>query len=90
MLEALVDQLLRLNRTGNAMRRTALSMAVALSCVACAPLPRPVVAAARPALSSEELSVIAAVVKTDIELYRSERPVLLLDETTSWMPPPRE
>jgi hypothetical protein len=38
-------------------------------------------------LSSEEQAVVAAIVKTDIDPYRGEQPILLLDETSSWMPP---
>jgi hypothetical protein len=37
-------------------------------------------------LSSEEQAVVAAIVTADIDPYRGERPILLLDETSTWMP----
>ena len=54
---------------------------------ACAPLPRPVVASPRPPLSGTEQAVVAAVLKAEVESNLGERPVMLLDETSSWMPP---
>jgi hypothetical protein len=70
----------------DAVRLRAVSLSFVLVCAGCAPLVRPAVAPSQALLSSEEQAVVAAIVTADIDLYRGEQPILLLDETSTWMP----
>lgn len=67
--------------------RAEITLLLALAGAGCATLaPRPTVA--RPLLSPTEQAVAEAALRAEVESYGGAWPIVLLDETSSWMPPP--
>ena len=71
------------------MRRLAVVAFVVMS-AGCTSLAVRQSAVPREPLSATELAIAEAALRAEIEGYRGQWPVVVLDETESWMPPPGE